>query len=166
MPGAVGRVRRTAGRALLAPVLESAAATSAARREVSAFGGNPSRNKGRRLYCRDPYRFLLRGARTEDDENHTEYRWQSFGSGGCHLVPARDQCTSWQFHDGTDSVGGFWRHRCCGGHRLIAEGQPHAKRLRERKDTQQHRRVPISCPRSGNTNHRPKSGPREGWPPS
>jgi hypothetical protein len=28
------------------------AATSAARREVSAFGGNPSRKKGRRLYCR------------------------------------------------------------------------------------------------------------------
>ena len=48
MPGAVGSVRRTAGRALLAPLLESAAATSAARREVSAFGGNPSRNKGRR----------------------------------------------------------------------------------------------------------------------
>jgi hypothetical protein len=39
------------------------AATSAARREVSAFGGNPSRKKGRRLYCRDPYRLLLRGAR-------------------------------------------------------------------------------------------------------
>jgi hypothetical protein len=85
----------------------------------------------------------------ENDENHTEYRWQSFGSGGRHLVPARDQCTSWQFHDGTDSVGGLWRHRCCGGHRLIAEGQPHAKRLRERKDTQQHRRIPISYPRSG-----------------
>jgi hypothetical protein len=46
-------------------------------------------------------------------------------------------------------VGGLWRHRCCGGHRLIAEGQPHAKRLRERKDTQQHRRIPISYPRSG-----------------
>jgi hypothetical protein len=21
-------------------------------------------------------------------------------------------------------VGGLWRHRCCGGHRLIAESQP------------------------------------------
>lgn len=95
--------------------------------------------------------FCFEARARENDENHREYRWQSSGSGGRHLVPAREQCTSWQFHDGTDSVGGFWRHRCCGGHRLIAEGQPHAKRLRERKDTQQHRHIPISYPRSGNT---------------
>jgi hypothetical protein len=46
---------------------------------------------------------------------------ESREEGGRHLVPARDQCTSWQFHDWTDPVGGLWRYSRCSGHRFIAK---------------------------------------------
>jgi hypothetical protein len=91
----------------------------------------PHAEKGRRLYARtDRIGFCFEVRARENDENHTEYRWQSFDSGRRHLVPSGDQCASWEFHDGTDSVGGLWRHRCCGGHRLIAESQPQRQTIR------------------------------------
>lgn len=129
----VRRDRRSGFYALSAPgAPRLPAATSAAQREVSAIRWQSlTQQKERRLYARTARIGVCFEVRArEDDENHTEYRWQSFGPSGRNLVPAGNQCASGEFHDGADSVGGLWRHRCCGGHRLIAESQPQSQTIR------------------------------------